>query len=202
MFMLPPILFMTSCCVCSTKSTTFSIKLGSCIDYHVIISTLVFCDNNTVPLFPPSLCLTNSFGHGNEFCVVFKTGSFLRSLVNTSFFRRTLLHGVRWCCLAYTLVNVALLSIFNPFQSIVELISAVFCTVPGPISNSIITLFWRVLRPPLWSSGQSFWLQILPDFLSSSGSGTGSTQAREPGEVNWVATWMKKVAAPGLENRD
>ena len=44
------------------------------------------------------------------------------------------------------------------------------------------------LYPPLWSSGQSFWLQIqrsrvrfpaLPDFLSSSGSGTGSTQPRE-----------------------
>jgi len=44
------------------------------------------------------------------------------------------------------------------------------------------------LRPPLWSNGQSFWLQIqrsrvrfpaLPDFLSSSGSGTGSTQPRE-----------------------
>ena len=43
-------------------------------------------------------------------------------------------------------------------------------------------------RPPLWSSGQSFWLQIqrsrvrspaLPDFLSRSGSGTGSTQPRE-----------------------
>ena len=41
---------------------------------------------------------------------------------------------------------------------------------------------------PLWSSGQSFWLQIqrsrvrfpaLPDFLSNSGSGTGSTQPRE-----------------------
>ena len=39
-----------------------------------------------------------------------------------------------------------------------------------------------------WSSGQSFCLQIqrsrvrfpaLPDFLSSSGSGTGSTQPRE-----------------------
>ena len=48
-----------------------------------------------------------------------------------------------------------------------------------------------LLRPPLWSSGQSFWLQIqrsrvrspaLPDFLSSSGSGMGSTQPRE---VNW-----------------
>jgi len=44
------------------------------------------------------------------------------------------------------------------------------------------------VRPPLWSSGQSFWLQIrrsrvrspaIPDFLSSSGSGTGSTQPRE-----------------------
>ena len=49
------------------------------------------------------------------------------------------------------------------------------------------------LGPPLWSSGQSFWLQIqrsrvrspaLPDFLSSSGSGTRSTQPREPCEVN------------------
>jgi hypothetical protein len=44
------------------------------------------------------------------------------------------------------------------------------------------------IRPPLWSSGQSSWLQIqrpgvrfssLSDFLRSSGSGTGSTQPRE-----------------------
>ena len=50
-----------------------------------------------------------------------------------------------------------------------------------------------VHRPPLWSSGQSFWLQIQgsrvrfpapPDFLSGSGSGTGYTQPREPREVN------------------
>jgi hypothetical protein len=43
-------------------------------------------------------------------------------------------------------------------------------------------------RPPLWSSGQTFWLQIqrsrvrflaLPHFLRSKGSGTGSTQSRE-----------------------
>ena len=50
-----------------------------------------------------------------------------------------------------------------------------------------------VYGPPLWSSGQSFWLQIqrfrvrspaLSDFLSNSGSGTGSTQPRESREVN------------------
>lgn len=161
---LPPILFMSSCCVCSTKSTKISIKLGNGIDYHVIISTLVFCGNscrgsvvknNTVPLFSPSLCLTHSFGHDNEFWVVFKTGNFLRSLVNTCFFRRTVLNGVRWCCLAYTLVNAALLSIFNPYQSIVELISAVFYTVPGPVSNSINTLFWRDL---CWFSLSSYHL--------------------------------------------
>ena len=50
--------------------------------------------------------------------------------------------------------------------------------------------------------GPGFDHPALPDFLSSSGSGTGSTQPREPREVNWGATWMKKVAAPGLENRD
>ena len=54
-----------------------------------------------------------------------------------------------------------------------------------------VTFLCRVINisgPPLWSSGQSFWLQIersrvrfkaLPDFLSSSGSGTGPTQPRE-----------------------
>jgi hypothetical protein len=54
-----------------------------------------------------------------------------------------------------------------------------------------ITTIWVVSkqgRPPLWASGQSFWLQIqrswvrfpaLPDFVRSSGSGTGSTQPRE-----------------------
>ena len=51
-----------------------------------------------------------------------------------------------------------------------------------------LLLYVLFVGPPLWSSGQSFWLQIqrsrvrfpaLPDFLSSSGSGTGSTQPRE-----------------------
>jgi hypothetical protein len=61
--------------------------------------------------------------------------------------------------------------------------------------------------PPLWSSGQSSWLQIQrsrvrfsaqPDFLRSSGSGTGSTQPRED---NLGATWMERQRLR-LENRN
>jgi hypothetical protein len=53
--------------------------------------------------------------------------------------------------------------------------------------EAFVVLF-KTHRPPLWSSDQSFWLQIqrsrvrfpaLPDFLRSSGSGTGSTRHRE-----------------------
>jgi hypothetical protein len=50
-----------------------------------------------------------------------------------------------------------------------------------------------IKRPPLWSSGQSSWLQIRRRGFDSrhyqkksSGSGTGSTQPRE---YNWGATW-------------
>jgi hypothetical protein len=50
-----------------------------------------------------------------------------------------------------------------------------------------LPLLWLVWLP-LWSGGQSSWLQIqrfrvrfpvLPDFVRSSGSGTGSTQPHE-----------------------
>jgi len=86
-----------------------------------------------------------------------------------------------------------------------------YSTVQYKCSLAYYEVILYAIGPPLWSSGQSFWQQIqrsrvrspaLPDFLSSSGSGTGSNQPREPREVNWGATWMKKVAAPGLENRD
>jgi hypothetical protein len=51
-----------------------------------------------------------------------------------------------------------------------------------------ISVCLYLFMPPFWSSCQSSWLQIqrsrvrspaLPDFLRSSGSGTGSTQPRE-----------------------
>ena len=98
----------------------------------------------------------------------------------------------------------------------------VVCCVSSSLCDELITYsqesYWVFMclivcgvetsRPPLWSSGQSFWLQIerswvrfpaLPDFLSSSGSGTGSTQPRE---VKLRSYLNKKVAAPGSENRD
>jgi hypothetical protein len=40
----------------------------------------------------------------------------------------------------------------------------------------IIIIIIIIIIPPLWSSGQ---FPALPDFLRSSGSGTGSTQPRE-----------------------
>ena len=60
--------------------------------------------------------------------------------------------------------------------------------VPYNSEKKVFVCFIVLQGPPLWSSDQSFWLQIqrsrvrfpaLPDFLSSSGSGTGSTQPRE-----------------------
>jgi hypothetical protein len=73
--------------------------------------------------------------------------------------------------------------------------------------NYVLISFSHLRRPPLWSSGQSSWLQTqrfrirfpaLPDFLRSSGSGTGSTQPRED---KWGATW-KKSSDTSLENRN
>jgi hypothetical protein len=76
-------------------------------------------------------------------------------------------------------------------------------------NNAVFIVFdisYESSKPPLWSSGQNFWLQIqisqvrfqtLPEFMRSRGSGTGSTQPRED---NWGVTW--KCSSSGLENRD
>jgi hypothetical protein len=61
----------------------------------------------------------------------------------------------------------------------------------------IIGLGYSRASQPLWSSGQvpgyspevPVRFPVLPDFLRSSGSSTGSTQPRE---YNWGATWKKK----------
>jgi hypothetical protein len=69
-----------------------------------------------------------------------------------------------------------------------EVTSSVVWEVQKMKHSSIILDCRLDMRPPLWSSGQSSWLQIqrsrvrfpaLPDFLRSSGSGTGSTQTHE-----------------------
>jgi hypothetical protein len=59
-----------------------------------------------------------------------------------------------------------------------QVMQMIICTEEE--SWDVLSLMCRS-RPPLWSSAQSSWLQIpaLPGFLRSSGSGTGSTQARE-----------------------
>jgi hypothetical protein len=60
--------------------------------------------------------------------------------------------------------------------------------------QTVLNTMISFLRPPLWSSGQSFWLQIqrfqvrspaLPDFL-------GSKVSTQPREDNRGATRMKK----------
>jgi hypothetical protein len=67
----------------------------------------------------------------------------------------------------------------NHLTSILERLMEIICTCSYNFDSCICA--W----PPLWSSGQSSWLQIqryrvpfpaLPDFLGSSASTTGSTQ--------------------------
>jgi hypothetical protein len=69
----------------------------------------------------------------------------------------------------------------------IKFVAMVTRNVVVTLINLMLTKLFYV-EPPLWSSGQSSWLQIqrfrvlfpaLPDFLRSGGSGTGFTQPRE-----------------------
>jgi hypothetical protein len=79
------------------------------------------------------------------------------------------------------------------------------------IPSSLISSFRYFLflflkcRPPLWSSGQSFWLQIqrswvrvlaLPNFLKSSGSGTGSTLENREYSYGGPLCWPRDTLYP------
>jgi hypothetical protein len=89
--------------------------------------------------------------------------------------------------------------LFRPVMGLLYLYLTMHLNNSKP--NAVKLFFYSSLEglgPPLWSSGKSFWLQIqrsqvrfpaLPGFLSSSGSGPGSTQPRE---FNWGATWIKR----------
>ena len=74
------------------------------------------------------------------------------------------------------------------------------------LKNSVALVRERTI-PPLWSRGQSFWLQIQRSRVRSRryqifwvvvGLERGPLSLVRS---NWGATWIKKVAAPGSENR-
>jgi hypothetical protein len=86
----------------------------------------------------------------------------------------------------------------NVTLTLIDRLCGLVVRVPGYHNGDVLCFLWGTnwiyicyveeSRPPLWSSDQSSWPQIqisgvrfpsLPDFLRSSGSGTGSTQPRE-----------------------
>jgi hypothetical protein len=123
--------------------------------------------------------------------------------VDIYFFRET--YGSISCRLFYTTSNV-----FCSWYEL-EIISLIldagfrWTTLSGKIKLHPNKEFGRlcglVVRDPgyrLQIQRSRVRFQALPDFLRSSGSGTGSTQPRED---TWGATW-KESSGSGLENRN
>ena len=115
-------------------------------------------------------------------------------------------------CIQSTTSYCSLISILILSYHLRLLLPSRFFTLrPLPPPRLIVRcLFPRLQRTSRCSACEfvCLWLQIqrfrvrspaLPDFLSSSGSGTGSTQPRE---VKLRSYLNKKVAAPSSENRD
>jgi hypothetical protein len=114
--------------------------------------------------------------------------------------------GCEPATLRLTLWCLNQLHIFNIIFSSYILGCFTWC-LPFGSSEYNIYLYEFYLGPPLWSSGQSSWLQIqilrvrfpeLPDFLRSSGSGTRSTQ---PHDYNWGATWIESSGVGSRKSR-
>jgi hypothetical protein len=89
------------------------------------------------------------------------------------------------CFMAWCLINLSLGQLYFFYYRLDFSSRKSFC---ASFSHSSIMDICQWIRDFLWSTGQSSWLQIqrsrvlfpaLPDFLRSSGSGTGSTQRRE-----------------------
>jgi hypothetical protein len=84
---------------------------------------------------------------------------------------------------------------YRCFGDLMFLRTSIVITVVLFFNGPCYDVFLVDMRTPLWSSGQSSWLQIqksrvrfpaLPDFLRS-GCGTGSTQLREGYQyANWI----------------
>jgi hypothetical protein len=103
----------------------------------------------------------------------------------------------KWILL--TLLDLELQTLDRParsqliFQTKLYIYIYIYIYIYTYIHTHNFFLEYTYIWPPLWSSGQSFWLQNRrPGFASRhyqkkiSGSGTGSTQPRE---YNWGATW-------------
>jgi hypothetical protein len=79
------------------------------------------------------------------------------------------------------------------------------------VSLWAVCKIFSVCGPPLWSSGQSFWLQIqrsrvrspaLPDFLSSCGYGTGSTEELLELKSSGSRSRKQRLTAVGIRCAD
>ena len=157
--------------------------------------TFKSCSTKEIISIIKSLKTKNSFGYDEISTKILKISATFISSPLTYICNKSISSGIFPERLKYSIIkplykkgdrtdlsNYRPISILTSFSKVLE--KVLYKQLMEYLNNNNI-LF---TRPPLWSSDQSFWLQIqrsrvrspaLPDFLSSSGSGTGSTQPRE-----------------------